>query len=155
MQYQVFKIPAWGSPGQVEEMNRFLRAHRVLTVERRLVEDGQNSFWTFCVEFLETSGGPAGMRPESRVDYKEVLSPADFERFARLRTLRKEFSDKEAIPPYAIFTNEQLAQIVRLEKPSLSALEEIHGIGAAKAKKYGELFLAALGAGEEKNPVPE
>lgn len=153
MQYQVFTIPARPSPGQVEEMNRFLRSHRVLTVERRLVEDSQNSFWTFCVEFLETAAPIGDGRTETRVDYKEVLSPPAFERFARLRTLRKELADKEAVPAYAIFTNEQLAQIVRLEKPSLAAMEAINGIGPAKTKKYGEAFLAALA--EPKNPVPE
>ena len=46
MQYQVFILPVRANPPQVEETNRFLRSHRVLTVERRLVEEGQNSFWT-------------------------------------------------------------------------------------------------------------
>ena len=45
MQYQVFILPVRANPPQVEEMNRFLRSHRVLTVEPRLVEEGQNSFW--------------------------------------------------------------------------------------------------------------
>ena len=46
MQYEVFTSPVRANPPQVEEMNRFLRSHRVLSVERRLVEEGQNSFWT-------------------------------------------------------------------------------------------------------------
>ena len=80
-----------------------------MTVERQLVEAGQNSFWTYCVEFLATAGLPEG-RNEGRIDYKEVLSAPEFERFARLRLLRKELAEKEGVPAYAIFTNEQLAQ---------------------------------------------
>ena len=109
MQYQVFAVPVRSNGTQVEEMNRFLRSHRVLTVERQMVAEGQNSFWTFCVEFLETAG-PAEGRNEGRIDYKEVLSAPEFERFARLRLLRKELAEKEGVPAYAIFTNEQLAQ---------------------------------------------
>ena len=154
MQYQVFAVSVHGNSTQVEEMNRFLRSHRVLTVERQLVEEGQNSFWTFCVEFLETAG-PAEGRNEGRIDYKEVLSAPEFERFARLRLLRKELAEKEGVPAYAIFTNEQLAQMVRLGKPSLSTMEGINGIGEAKTRKYGELFLGALGQPAEKNPVPQ
>ena len=58
---------------------------------------------------METAG-PAEGRNEGRIDYKEVLSAPEFERFARLRLLRKELAEKEGVPAYAIFTNEQLAQ---------------------------------------------
>ena len=33
--------------------------------------------------------------------------------------------------------------------------EGINGIGEAKTRKYGELFLGALGQPAEKNPVPQ
>jgi hypothetical protein len=46
------------------------------------------------------------------VDYKEVLNEADFAVFSRLRDLRKVIAEKEAVPAYAIFTNEQLAAMV-------------------------------------------
>jgi len=97
-------------------MNQFIRGRRVLNVERRLIEEGRSSFWSFCVEYLD--GQVTEPRPVSKVDYKEVLTPPQFERFARLRALRKEFSDREAVPPYAVFTNEQLARMVRLEATS-------------------------------------
>jgi hypothetical protein len=46
------------------------------------------------------------------VDYKEVMNEADFAVFSRLRDLRKVIAEKEAVPAYAIFTNEQLAAMV-------------------------------------------
>ena len=32
----------------------FLRSHRVLAVDRRWVEQGSESFWSFCVDYLES-----------------------------------------------------------------------------------------------------
>ena len=101
------------------------------------------------------AAGPAEGRNEGRIDYKVVLSAPEFERFARLRLLRKELAEKEGVPAYAIFTNEHLAQIVRLEKPSVAAVAGVSGIGEAKSRKYGAIFLEALAAAAPKNPVPE
>ena len=41
------------------EMNAFLCSHRVLAVKKEFVPDGENSFWTFCVEYRDSpAGGP-------------------------------------------------------------------------------------------------
>ena len=79
-----------------------------------------------------------------KVDYKEVLNEADFAVFARLRDLRKGISDKEAIPAYSIFTNEQLAAMVTGKVDSLTAMSAVPGVGAARIDKYGAAFLASL-----------
>jgi ribonuclease D len=49
------------------------------------------------------------------------------------------------VPAYAIFTNEQLAEIVQRKLRTASALGEIEGVGKARVDKYGALFLALLG----------
>lgn len=112
MQLKVFAVPAQGGEELVEEMNKFLRAHRVLSIEKRLVEQG-GAYWSFCVEYLERGGEGGGPgtadRAKRGVDYKEILSTEDFAVFAKLRDLRKEMAEKEGVPPYAVFTNEQLA----------------------------------------------
>ena len=55
MQYKFFNIPAISGDGvsAEEEMNAFLRGHRVLNVQRELVHDGRDSFWSCCVEYLD------------------------------------------------------------------------------------------------------
>ena len=48
-------------------MNAFLRGHRVLAVKKEFVADGENSFWSFCVEYLDGAGAGAllpGGRPK-------------------------------------------------------------------------------------------
>ena len=75
----------------------------------------ENSFWTFCVEYLESA--PAAPRRRAsklpKVDYKEVLKPEEFEVFSRLRDWRKGVAEKEGVPVYVVFTNEQLAEMVK------------------------------------------
>lgn len=144
MQMAFYSIPARGDAGLQEDLNRFLRSHRVLTMHREFVGQGDNSFWALAVEFLEgpalSGPGPARSSKE-RIDYKEVLSPPDFALFARLRDWRKTTAEKEGIPVYAILTNEQLAVIAAKRPASPAQLREIEGIGESKAGKYGEAVL--------------
>lgn len=89
-------------------MNAFLRSHRVLAVKKEFVAEGKNSFWTFCVEYLDgaamVSGSGLGGKPP-KVDYKEVLKPEEFQVFSRLRGWRKGVAEKEGVPVYAVLTN--------------------------------------------------
>ena len=64
-----------------------------------------------------------------KVDYREVLSPEDFAVFARLRQVRKEIAQDDAVPVYTVFTNEQLAQMVQGRATTKAALEKIAGVG--------------------------
>ncbi|MBK9140508.1 MAG: hypothetical protein IPM17_17430 [Verrucomicrobia bacterium] len=41
MQYQIYTVALSAGASGTDELNRFLRGHRVLAVERRLVEAGQ------------------------------------------------------------------------------------------------------------------
>ncbi len=147
MQYRVFAIPATGSPDLEEELNGFLRAKKVVSVQKVLQEVDGVPRWCFCVEYLDGArppgGGPSGGRSK-RVDYKEVLSEEDFAVFARLRDVRKALATQEAVPVYAVCTNEQLAAIASKRPVSVAALKEIDGLGEAKVGKYGEAFVAAL-----------
>lgn len=151
MQLKMFSIPALDPGEGTEEMNRFLRAHRVLSVEKRLVGADAAAFWSVCVEYLDRAYGAAAEagnsgQAKAKVDYKEVLNAEDFAVFARLREVRKAVSEREAVPPYTVFTNEQLAAMVTQRVDSLAALGRIDGIGPARIEKYGALFLGTMKA---------
>jgi superfamily II DNA helicase RecQ len=53
-------------------------------------------------------------------------------------------ADKEGVPAYALFTNEQLAEIVRRGAITTTSLREIHGIGESRVEKYGEAVLTLM-----------
>ncbi len=141
-------IPARQDEQAEKEMNIFLRSVRVLTVHHELVSQGDNSFWSFCVEYM-TEGAPSGTLKtghdkKNRVDYKAVLSPDDFAVFIKLREWRKDIAAKEAVPVYTIFTNEQLAQIARNRMDSLLLLKSVEGVGEARIKKYGQAVIELI-----------
>ena len=87
---------------------------------------------------------PPGGRP--KIDYKEVLKPEEFEMFSRLRNWRKSVAEKEAVPVYAVLTDEQLAQMVQKQVNSKSGLKEIEGVGDGRVDKYGEALVQLLAA---------
>lgn len=88
MAYRFFQISMRDSGVSEEELNRFLRGHRILSVDRRWVDLGTESFWSFCVDYLETvqPSGP-GARPvgesQGKVDYREVVNPEQFAAFVK------------------------------------------------------------------------
>lgn len=149
MPLKFFVVSVRDAASAEAELNAFLRSHRILSVDRRWVEEGDNSFWSICVDYLEAKSNdavPTARSSKGKVDYKEVLSPEDFAVFAKLRELRKQIGSDEAVPVYTIFTNEQLAQIVQSRADSKSALRKIEGVGDAKIEKYGDRFLQLLSA---------
>jgi superfamily II DNA helicase RecQ len=79
-----------------------------------------------------------------RKDYKEELSPDNFTVFAKLREWRKAAAAFEAVQLYAVFTNEQIAEMVEKRVTTKNALMEIDGVGRARAAKYGEEVLVLL-----------
>jgi len=152
MQLKLFVLPIKNLGVAEAEMNAFLRGHRVLAVKKEFVPDGENSFWSFCVEYLDGVGAGAlvpGGRPP-KVDYKEVLKPEEFEVFSRLRDWRKTVAEKEGVPVYVVLSNEQLAEMVRRRVSSKSQMKEIEGVGEARIEKYGAALLERL----VFNPVP-
>ncbi len=154
MQLKLFVVPIKNLGGAEAEMNGFLRGHRVLAVKKEFVSDGENSFWTFCVEYLDgataTMGGGTPGNRSPKVDYKEVLKPEEFQVFSRLRDWRKAVAEKEGVPVYVVLTNEQLAQMVQKQTNSKAGLKEIEGVGDARVEKYGDALLERL----VFNPVP-
>lgn len=162
MQLAFFKIPASGPEPAVEELNRFLRTHRVLSAQRELVrEDGGTAAWAVCVEYLAGTAPAGGASPNgvgarpAKIDYREVLSGEDFAVFSRLRDLRKRVADREGLPVYAVFSNEQLAAMVTDKADSLAAMAKIEGVGAGRVEKYGAEFLAEMKRPGAEEPARE
>jgi len=61
-----------------------------------------------------------------------------------LRACRKELADKQGVPPYVIFHDTTLFDMLERRPGTLEELAEVSGVGAAKLEKYGEVFLQTL-----------
>jgi len=66
------------------------------------------------------------------------------ELFLKLAGIRRELAAAASVPPYVVFNDKTLREIVQRRPQTLAQLEDIPGVGRVKLEKYGEMFLAAI-----------
>ncbi|MBS3803274.1 MAG: DNA helicase RecQ [Oleiphilaceae bacterium] len=81
-----------------------------------------------------SAGGKARVRDR-------ITDPTGWE---ALRACRKALADEQGVPPYVIFHDTTLFDILEQRPASLAQLADINGVGRAKLERYGEAFLSAL-----------
>lgn len=124
MQIQIFNISLADGAEGLLEMNRFLTGHKVLEVEQHFFGNANGGMWSFCVRYLPSANASANQFQPSakeKVDYRQVLSEAEFAVFSRLRVIRKQLAAADAVPAYAVFNDEELAGIAKLPVETGSA----------------------------------
>ena len=141
MQYKTFLLPASGSEQTEENLNVFLRTHRIVSVRTEFMA-GETPAWCVFVEFVQQA--ESSVKPAGKDDYMKVLSHKEFSVFSKLRELRKKLAAKDSVLPFVVFTDEQLALIVRQKPENLEKLTAIQGIGQSKTEKYGSAVLKIL-----------
>lgn len=78
---------------------------------------------------------------------------ADTQLFSLLKDLRKTISRKENLPPFVIFQDPSLEDMSIQYPITIEELQQITGVGAGKAKKYGQPFLDLIKNYVEENEV--
>jgi len=152
-QYASFYVSPFGEKSVTDELNIFLRSHRIVNVEKRLIDGERGTGWVFLVEYGGNESSKNTQNTSSqRIDYREVLNAAEYTLYDKLRDLRKQIAEKSGIPVYAVFTNDQLAGMVKKPPKTTKDLLSISGVGEARVKQYGEAFLEMFSA-EKENPV--
>jgi ATP-dependent DNA helicase RecQ len=92
-------------------------------------------------------GGGGDKRTRTkRLVATEELDDAGLRLFEALRRHRLELARKEQIPPYVVASDRALRDIAALRPRTPADLERAHGIGPAKAAKYGAGFLQIVAA---------
>ena len=51
MQIHMFHIPVTALETDFEHINRFLASHKIVSVDKRFVDAGENSFWSLLVSY--------------------------------------------------------------------------------------------------------
>ncbi|MFP6656159.1 MAG: HRDC domain-containing protein, partial [Myxococcota bacterium] len=82
--------------------------------------------------------------PETGPPDDLVLDDDALRRFEALRTFRLETAKAEGVPPYVVASDRSLRELAVLCPTREEDLTLAHGIGEAKAAKYGTGFLRAL-----------
>ena len=144
----MFHIPVTDQGELRDEMNHFLANHKVLEIEQTFYQQRNSACWCFCVRYLHEIPDNHTLSANSRqkTDYKQVLNEAEFTIFSRLRECRKTIALNDAVPAYAVFTDEELAGIVKLEEMTPQKMLSINGIGEKKVEKYGKKIVEMYNA---------
>jgi ATP-dependent DNA helicase RecQ len=69
-----------------------------------------------------------------------------------LRQRRKRLADDQGVPPYVIFHDATLAQMVQDRPMTRDGFAELSGVGAHKLERYADAFLAVIRDHEPRSP---
>lgn len=78
---------------------------------------------------------------------------ADPELYSILKDLRKKVSKKVGLPPYVIFQDPSLEAMATTYPITIDELANISGVGAGKAKRYGDEFVQVIKRHVEDNEI--
>ncbi|WP_436416630.1 DNA helicase RecQ [Petrimonas sp.] len=78
---------------------------------------------------------------------------ADPALFSMMKDLRKKISKKLNVPPYVIFQPASLEAMATSYPVTLEELQNIPGVGAGKAKRYGQEFIELIKKHVEENEI--
>ncbi len=73
--------------------------------------------------------------------------------YSILKDLRKKIADKEELPPYVIFEDRSLIDMTVQYPISMEEINNIIGVGASKAQKYGTEFIDIIKQYVEDNEI--
>ncbi len=146
MQIKLFTVPVGDNGGALQELNAFLRGNKILEVEEHLISNDNGAYWCFCVRYIERAYPEKdGEKSATRVDYRKELDEITFQKFSKLRDIRKKVAAEEGISAFIIFTDEELSELAKLDEITEKAMLGIKGIGEKKVERFAKYF---LGMGE-------
>ena len=77
----------------------------------------------------------------------------DRQLYSMLKDLRKSFAKKHKLPPYVIFQDVSLEQMATMYPVTIQELQNVQGVGAGKAKRFGKEFCELIRKYCEDNEI--
>ena len=145
MQIKVFTLPVFDSERIEEELNKFLRSHRILQTERHFCPDN-GGYWALLVEYMDgepTAESPVAYRKEKK-DFSEGMSDEEKQRYETFKKVRRELALNRSIPAYMVFTNEELAILAKVPNLNAETAKHIKGIAPSRLKDSVEHFIQMI-----------
>jgi ATP-dependent DNA helicase RecQ len=109
---------------------RVLMRHEAAATERRAERRAER----------KAGKGRSGRTRENSLQISDDEKPL----WDALRAVRSRLAKEQNVPPYVIFHDATLLDMLRAHPTSLREMAEISGVGSTKLDKYGEAFLAVL-----------
>jgi ATP-dependent DNA helicase RecQ len=89
---------------------------------------------------MAETGGKGGSKKSKSIN----INDEDLELWEALRACRKDLATEQGIPPFMIFHDATLKDMLDNKPTSLHSFSNISGVGQKKLDKYGDEFLAVL-----------
>ena len=93
---------------------------------------------------IEEIKAPTAKKPGSKSARKAQILPEDQELWDELRECRKMLAEESNVPPYVIFHDVTLKEMLDTMPTSEAEMLRINGVGESKLEKYGDDFLHIL-----------
>ena len=74
----------------------------------------------------------------------DINSEENEQLFQCLRAVRRRLASEQNVPPYVIFSDKTLKAMARERPTDDASLLQVHGVGAHKLSRYGQVFVAAI-----------
>ena len=135
-------------------LREFLKDKEVISIRDHFFIRNEVPYLTAVIRYFpfrqeaDPAMAPQGKRDEA---WRELITESDTGLFNLLREWRSKRSRQEGVPPYILFTNKQLAQVIKSNPASLAALEQIDVIGKSRIEKYGKDILEIMGGRTPSN----
>ncbi len=149
-----FGIGAEHSPKEWQSLIRQLVARGFLFVDMdahgglKMTQDGVNFLREKPVLQVrldpKTVGGSSSKSAKRSDPALNLESQADQELFTALKALRMSIAKENSVPPYVVFHDKTLIDMVLRKPLSLDAMRSVAGVGQSKLEKYGQIFLEAI-----------
>ena len=138
MQIKLFTIPINNVEDYNTDLNNFLQTHKIVELEKHLLQTGASHSWCFYISYIETDNNKSKYsNSRSRIDYMKILDNETFNKFSELRKIRKQIASEKSVSAYIVFTDAELAEIAKMPEMSETKLISIKGVGDKKVEKYG------------------
>ena len=90
------------------------------------------------------AGKSPAKKPKSGMD---TVPEEDRDLWEALRACRKRLADEQGVPPYVIFHDKTLKDMLAYRPASEDELLAVNGVGQSKLERYGKEFLAVINGG--------
>lgn len=110
-----------------EELNEFVLNKENVKFNVEFFQSDQKSYWSVLLIYDKVIGIDSDIKFKHQ--YENVM-------YEELRKWRKERAEQDGVPPYIIFTNKQLRNLVINKCRTLEAMKNIEGIGEKKSELY-------------------
>jgi len=156
----------WFGAGKAKDANYWSMVIRQALISKFIQKDIENygllkldekgiAFMNTPVEFLLTEDHDYSDTDEEEESFSGPDRPGtvDEELFNILKTLRKKLSKQLGLPPFVLFQDPSLEDMAIQYPVSLEELQNIIGVGAGKAKRYGAEFVKIIKSYVEEKEI--